>query len=184
MEYSTPYLRQLKNNGLHFPTVLCQIRTDEGREKRKQGIEVFRYRFLTPRTDGICNTLTGVQKDNLTMTTTEDKPPLAYHPNPTKEDLLEYFGQRIRVRKITPRETLRLMDVEDSDIDKIENATETVTLKDGATKTKKAISKTAMYKLAGNSIVVSCLYHIFRTLFIPNQPENGKQRIIQPSLFD
>ncbi len=120
------------------------------------------------------------------MTTTGDKPPLAYHPNPTKEDLLEYFGQRIRVRKMTPREALRLMDVEDSDIDKIENATETVTLKNGVTKTKKAISKTAMYKLSGNSIVVSCLYHIFRTLFIPNQPENKKseRHIKEYTIFD
>lgn len=91
---------------------------------------------------------------------------LTYHPNPTKEDLLEYFGQRIHVRKMTPREAFRLMDVDDSDIDKIMNATETTKQKDGTIKTKKAISKTACYKLAGNSIVVSCLYHIFRELFI------------------
>ena len=79
---------------------------------------------------------------------------------------------------------MRLMDVDDSDIDKIMNATETVTLKNGTVKTKKAISKTAVYKLAGNSIVVSVLYHIFRAMFIPGQPENNRQVIIQPSLFD
>ena len=106
---------------------------------------------------------------------------LTYHKHPTKEDLLEYFGQRIRIRKMNPREAFRLMDVDDADIDKIMNATQTVTLKDGTTKTKKAISKTACYKLAGNSIVVSCLYHIFRTMFIPNQPENAQP--IQLSLF-
>lgn len=33
---------------------------------------------------------------------------LTYHEHPTKEDLLEYFGQRIRVRKMTPREAFRL----------------------------------------------------------------------------
>ena len=109
---------------------------------------------------------------------------LVYHPHPTKEQLLEYFSRRIRVRKMTPREAMRLMDVDDSDIDKIMNATETFTLKDGTVKTKKAISKTAVYKLAGNSIVVSVLYHIFRTMFIPNQPENNNQTVIQPSLFD
>ena len=183
MEYSTPYLRQLKDNGLHFPAVLCQIRTDEGREKRKHGIEVFRYKFFTPRTDRISNTLTSIQKDNLIMTKTNNKNDMEYHPNPTKEDLLEYFGQRIRVRKMVPREAMRLMDVDDRNIDKIENATETVTLKNGTTKTKRAISKTAMYKLAGNSIVVSCLYQIFRTMFIPSQPENT-QKYIQLSLFD
>lgn len=109
---------------------------------------------------------------------------LVYHEHPTKEQLLEYFSRRIRVRKMTPREAMRLMDVDDSDIDKIMNATETVTLKNGTVKTKKAISKTAVYKLASNSIVVSVLYHIFRTMFIPGQPENEKPMNIQRSLFD
>lgn len=113
---------------------------------------------------------------------TNDNPDMEYHEHPTKEDLLEYFGQRIKIRKMTLRTALRLMDVDDADIDKMMNATETVTLKDGTTKTRKAISKTAMYKLAGNSIVVSCLYHIFRTLFIPCQPENKQP--IQRSLFE
>ena len=169
MEIETPYNRQLQEQGIRLPAVLCQIRTDEGREKRKQGIEVFRYKFLTPRTDGICNTLTGVQKDNLIMTTT-NKPDMEYRPNPTKEDLLEYFGQRIRIRKMVPTEALRLMDVDDSDIEKMKAA---------------GIAKTNLYKLAGNSIVVSCLYHIFRTMFIPGQPENeSKPKIKQFTIFD
>lgn len=109
---------------------------------------------------------------------------LTYHEHPTKEDLLEYFGRRIRVRKMTPREALRLMNVTDSDIDKMMKATETVTLKSGKVKEKKAISKTALYKLAGNSIVVSCLYHIFRTMFIPDQPENNNSHPKQLTLFD
>lgn len=109
---------------------------------------------------------------------------LTYHEHPTKEDLLEYFGRRIRVRKMTPREALRLMDVADSDIDKMMKATETVTLKNGKVKEKKAISKTALYKLAGNSIVVSCLYHIFRTMFIPDQPENNNSHPKQLTIFD
>lgn len=58
------------------------------------------------------------------------------------------------VRKTTPRECFRLMDVDDSDIDKIIDT---------------GISNTQMYKLAGNSIVVNVLYHIFRKLFI-NSP--------------
>lgn len=106
---------------------------------------------------------------------------LVYHKHPTKEQLLEYFGRKIRVRKMTEREAMRLMDVDDSDIDRIMNATETVTLKNGTVKTKKAISKTAIYRLAGNSIVASVLYHIFRTLFITDQPEHKQ---VQPTLFD
>lgn len=166
--YSTPYLREIQERGIRFPAVLCQIRTDEGREKRKQGIEVFRYKFLTPRADGISNTLTNVQKDNLIMTTTNNKPDMEYHPNPTKEDLLEYFGQRIRIRKMTPTEALRLMDVDDADIEKMKAA---------------GIAKTQLYKLAGNSIVVNCLYHIFRTMFIPGQPENENTKPQQLTLF-
>lgn len=104
---------------------------------------------------------------------------MTYHPNPTKEDLLEYFGHRIRVRKMHEREALRLMDMDDADIDKILNATEIVTLKDGTTKTKKAISKTKAYVLAGNSIVVSCLYWIFYKMFIDTSNPNP-----QKSLFD
>lgn len=116
------------------------------------------------------------------METTTQLP--AYRPNPTKEELIEYFGKRIKVRKLCEREAMRLMDVDDSDIDRIMNTTETVTLKNGAVKTKKAISKTAIYKLAGNSIVVSCLYHIFRTLFISDQPENEPVDEFKGTLFE
>ena len=108
---------------------------------------------------------------------------LVYHEHPTKEQLLEYFSQRIRIRKMTPKTALRLMDVDDKDIDKMMNAEETVTLKNGTVKTKKAISKTKLYALAGNSICVNVLYHIFRTMFLENQPENTI-RVKQPSLFD
>ena len=183
MEYETPYLRELRRQGVRLPAVLCQIRTDEGREMRRGGVEVFKYKFLTPRTDRISNTLTGVTKDNLIMTKTNIAMELTYHEHPTKEDLLEYFGQRIRVRKMTPKTAFRLMDVDDADIEKIMNATETVTLKSGKVKTKKAVSKTKLYALAGNSICVNVLYHIFRTMFIPNQPENQISKPIQPLLF-
>lgn len=165
---------------------------------------------------------------------------LVYHEHPTKEQLLEYFSQRIRVRKMHEREAMRLMDVDDADIDKImalpfksmhecrgyfaskedelqrletELTSLKAEIKDGKwvlnnegidPETKKqvnaaikqyrankseinyikrrGIAKTAIYRLAGNSIVVSCLYHIFRTLLLPDQPENNQP--IQPSLFD
>lgn len=154
-------------------------------EPKPTDARMFRMMFLTPRADGCCGTLDTRPMSNLIMIKTDkNMNNLVYHPSPTKEQLLEYFSRRIRVRKMTPREAFRLMDVDDADIDKIINATETVTLKNGTVKTKKAISKTACYKLAGNSIVVSCLYHLFRTMFIPGQPENKKQTKIQMSLFD
>lgn len=64
-----------------------------------------------------------------------------------------------RIRKLTPRECFRLMDVDEKNIDKIQNA---------------GISNSQQYKLAGNSIVVSCLYHIFRKLFVDKENENNQ----------
>lgn len=66
-------------------------------------------------------------------------------------------GQNYRIRKLTPRECFRLQDVDDEDIDKIFAA---------------GISNTQCYKLAGNSITVAPLYHIFRKLFIEKENEN------------
>ena len=60
------------------------------------------------------------------------------------------------LRKPTPMECFRLMDVDDNDIDKILSSN---------------IPKTQLYKLAGNSIVVSCMYHIFEKLFIKEKEE-------------
>ena len=57
---------------------------------------------------------------------------------------------RLRIRKLTPTEYGRLMDVSDCDIGKMIHS---------------GISKTQMYKQFGNSIVVSCMEGIFRNLF-------------------
>lgn len=67
------------------------------------------------------------------------------------------------IRKLTVREVFRLMDVDDSDIDKLIAA---------------GISNTQLYKMAGNSIVVNVLYHIFRKMFVNKENEN-----IQLTLF-
>ena len=118
------------------------------------------------------------------MTNQNMETTLTYRPDPTKEDLLEYFSQRIRVRKMTPKEALRLMDFSEDSINKIMNAEIRTTLKNGTVKVKK-MPKTQLYKQAGNSIVCSCIYHIGRTLWIPNQPENDKRpQVRQMSIFD
>lgn len=108
---------------------------------------------------------------------------LTYHEHPTKEDLLEYFGQRIRVRKMSEKEALRIMGLREQTIDRIMNAEIRTTLKDGTVKVKK-MPKTQIYKQAGNGIVAQCVYHLARTLFIPGQPENEIKEPIQKSLFD
>lgn len=68
------------------------------------------------------------------------------------EDFANY-----RIRKLTPRECFRLMGVSEKDIDNIQ---------------KSGISKTQQYKMAGNSIVVDVLYHIFRKMFVDKKDEN------------
>lgn len=52
----------------------------------------------------------------------------------------------MRIRKLTPREAHRLMDVTENDIDTILNT----------------VSNSQAYKLAGNAIVVNVLVEIFR----------------------
>lgn len=64
-----------------------------------------------------------------------------------------------RIRKLTPRECFRLMGVDDVDIDKIQAA---------------GISNSQQYKMAGNSIVVDNLYHIFRKMFCETDNESDQ----------
>ena len=69
-------------------------------------------------------------------------------------------GSEIRIRKLTPKECWRLMDFTDEEFEAAEKA---------------GVSKTQLYKQAGNSIVVSCLAHIFRELLkgTEYEPEEG-----------
>ena len=59
--------------------------------------------------------------------------------------------REFRVRKLTSRECFRLMDVSDGDIDRIQAS---------------GVSRSQQYRMAGNSIVVSVLFHIFRKMFV------------------
>ena len=79
-----------------------------------------------------------------------------------------------RIRKLTPRECGRLMACRDSDIDAIYNyplvqdANGTWVLPNGMTEQdakRLKISESQMYKMFGNSIVVSVLEAIFTQLF-------------------
>lgn len=76
----------------------------------------------------------------------------------SQNELLRYEG--IRIRRLTERELYRLMDLDEKDIDTLLAA---------------PIPRTQHAKLAGNSIVVACLYHIFRNLFVNTEPEAGTQ---------
>ena len=80
----------------------------------------------------------------------------------------ELKGKKFRIRKLTPRECFRLMGVEDKDIDKMQAA---------------GISQSGQYKLAGNSIVVDVLFHIFRKMFIEREPDAAKGCVQQLTFF-
>lgn len=79
-----------------------------------------------------------------------------------------------RIRYLVPRECFRLMDVADEDYDKIKNYIK------GHQKNGKPmyISESQQYKLAGNSIVVACMEHIFEQLFFPSG------RVTEPRQLD
>lgn len=72
---------------------------------------------------------------------------------------VEFQGHELAIRKLTPYECLRLMGVSEENIDKARAS---------------GISKTQVYKAAGNSIVVHNLYHIFKQIYFP-EVQRGEQ---------
>jgi site-specific DNA-cytosine methylase len=80
----------------------------------------------------------------------------------------ELKGKRFRIRKLTPRETGRLMDLSEEEIDTMFAA---------------GLSNSSLYRLHGNSIVVSVMYHIFRKLFIEKGKDVKKGEVQQLTLF-
>lgn len=119
--------------------------------------------------DGIMNTLTSAfNKDNLVMEVMiQDNEVILKKERTSKtrpkgkgwEEVITEDGRRawVRLRKLTPRECLRLMAVPEEKIDIMLNA---------------GISDSQLYKLAGNSIVVNCMVAIFRNLFSEEEVES------------
>ena len=187
------------------PSILKKKRTEEQKKirsiKKDKGIGFKEGCCLVPVNDGLSNCITSVQNDNLlyepkmmqfkdnklrikqaTLKGYIDGPPGgifdASYPNsqtrrgrvqqngeisPTimsNGEPLNIFEGDFKIRKLTPKECFRLMDVSEINIDKLMNS---------------GISNSQLYKLAGNSIVVSCLYHIFRKLFI--ETENDSRQL-------
>lgn len=176
----------------------------------KQPLNESRHKMtaLEPRTDGVSNTITTVQKDNLLCVPVAvigsaqknayvgsvdgpspcinaacgmgggQTPMIVQTPRGFNKGGLHEISPTIsanswecnnflreddfRIRKLTPRECLRLMNVDDADIDKMFGA---------------GLSNTQLYKMAGNSIVVNVLYHIFRKMFVEKENENEQLTI-------
>lgn len=92
--------------------------------------------------------------------TRSDKIANTIQTNPTGRKTDNFIIEEEGIRKLTERECFRLLGVDDSDIDKIQSA---------------GISMTQQYKMAGNSIVVDVLYHIFRKLIVDTKADYGTQ---------
>lgn len=65
-------------------------------------------------------------------------------------EVAEYPRVKWRIRKLTPKECWRLMNFTDEDVNHA----------------SKYVSASALYKQAGNSIVVACLIALMSSLFI------------------
>lgn len=175
-----------KDNCVVEPNVLVAKRTEYGKMVRKAyemgELKESRHNMtqLEPRTDGISNTLTSVQKDNYVL---EPKIEILgnYKPSGYENDIKTMYNPHhdkvisdvaptqtancgsstssatvliqyndYRIRKLTPRECYRLMGFSDEDFDKVKAC---------------GISDSQCYKQAGNSIVVNCLMAIFTNMF-------------------
>ena len=148
------------------PQALRMVRTDEGKALRKQyeAGEVKHgyneHRQAEMRNDGLSGTVTTVEKDNYIA---EPKScAIRTRAYDGKEAQVEMGGEvansittvekdsmvcetQIRIRKITEKESFRLMGVKDEDFERV----------------KKNQSNSSLRHLAGDSIVTTCLMAIF-----------------------
>lgn len=160
------------------PCALKMERTEQGKQLRKkyEAHEIDcgfnEHRRMAPRQDGVCNTLSTVQKDNYIAEPiigairgrNPENPSDRTAGIPTRQ-MLEVGGEvsnaittvqkdnvvvepRYRIRKLTPKENWRLMGFDD---DSFERASQ-------------VNSNSQLYKQAGNSIVVDVLMAIFKEM--------------------
>lgn len=167
-----------KDNLVLEPAILTPKRTEYGKAIRKDyesgKIQESRHNMteLQPREDGISNTLTTVQKDNLVLepklvggigekdwgkqwrqgNRVYDSEAVAMaitaQPLGNTGGYSYLYKTDYRIRKLTPLECWRLMAFTDEDFHKAE----------------KVNSNTQLYKQAGNSIVVKVLEGIFKQM--------------------
>jgi len=148
-----------KDNLVLEPAILTPKRTEYGKSIRKDyesgKIQESRHNMteLQPREDGISNTLTTVQKDNLVLE--PKRLGGLFDKENSKHPTLE---RDYKIRKLTPKECWRLMGFTDEDYFKARQALE------DRFYNGKDRSNSQMYKMAGNSIVVNVLEGIFKNL--------------------
>lgn len=138
--------RRVQENGNTCPTItatetgICRIEPKE--RFFKQAIETFN--------ENDCEYGDTINAFNKHVDKSGNSPTLTTRPEGFKTAILP-ITKDIRIRKLTPKETFRLMGFSDNDFDAAQNA---------------GISNSQLYKQAGNSIVVDVLYYIYRELYI------------------
>lgn len=170
-----PFVAENRARSIVFrelPAILTQRRTEFGKAIRKEyeshkiHLKRQEMREWIPKNNGLSNTISTVVKDNILMETNQEQrkngiPAEMLHLDNLPDELK---GKKVYIRKLTPRECFRLMDVSEEYIDKMMLSTD----RNG----KPIISRSQLYKLAGNSIVVSCMEYMFENLFFPDETSN------------
>lgn len=143
-------------------SILRPVRTEYGKQIRKdyESHAVYEQRKnmqrLESRDDGLTNTITTVQKDNLLMEEIREPTLIGSDGTAASQEEVQNFREnysehkKYRIRKLTPRECYRLMGVSD----------------ENASKMLSANSNTQCYKQAGNSICVPVLMALFSQMNI------------------
>lgn len=182
------------------PFIFRPVRNEYGRKIRKDydkgkvQAKIGDMRDIAPRTDGLSNTLTSITKDNLLgVIVCDDRPVMlkegecvAMHtPRRAErrqggprfnEDGISFAVTtadrdgcainekgRLRIRYLTPRECMRLQAYPDDAIDRLQSV----------------LSKSATYKVAGNSIAVCCLKAIFKGIYIDRTFRKDRQTSLE-----
>lgn len=136
-------------------------------------------RDVLPRTDGITNTITTILKDNIIMERELMPEPVEARPKGKGWKWIPEEMCWVRLRKLTPKECFRLMDMMEQYIARIQTAVfpdkkSVIPVGYGVPDVELKqvrISDSQQYKMAGNSIVVSCLSGIFNNLFTNGEVE-------------
>lgn len=100
------------------------------------------------KTDNVENLVYKTREDDMPRHRIHDTKSIGFTIT-TNESQQPSLIDNLRIRKLTPREAFRLMDVSESDIDIILNE----------------VCNTQAYKQAGNAIVVNVLVEIFKNIF-------------------
>lgn len=124
---------QATASGGHMQTKIAETKSAAIRGRMYRGEEP-----IIEIRDELANSITSVQKDSMV-----------------------YEEEDVRIRRLTPRECIRLMNFTDDDYDRM----------------KEVNSETQIYKQAGNSIVVNCITAILGQI-IPGKEDEYKKEAV------